>query len=64
MTDKTFAPEESLAPAADQKPADFHYGHGRMPLFMKLLWIAFLVFITYYVVTYLLTAVGVELQGS
>jgi hypothetical protein len=64
MTDKTLAPEESCAPAADQTPADFHYGHGRMPFFMKVLWVAFLAFITYYVVTYLLTAVGVELRGQ
>jgi len=50
------------APAGDdQREHAFGYGHGRMPLFMKIVWIAFLAFATWYVVQFLLTAVGVEL---
>jgi len=45
----------------DGGPYEFHYGHGRMPLFMKLVWLAFLVFSTWYVATHLLTALGEEL---
>ena len=39
----------------------FDYGHGRMPFFMKVVWIGFLTFATWYVVTYLLEALGREL---
>ena len=45
----------------DHTPIDFRYGHGRMPFFMKLVWIAFLAFCTWYVVSYLLVSVGEEL---
>lgn len=45
----------------DQEPAVVAYGHGRMPLFMKLAWVVFLVFITYYVAVYLIPAAGNEL---
>jgi hypothetical protein len=45
----------------DQRAHEFGYGHGRMPLFMKIVWISFLAFATWYVVQFLLTAVGVEL---
>ena len=41
----------------------FSYGHGRMPFFMKLVWIAFLAFGTWYVVSFLLTALGEEVGG-
>jgi hypothetical protein len=44
----------------DQLPVPTAYGHGRMPLFMKLLWTAFLVFATWYVITFLLDAVALE----
>ena len=47
----------------DQRAYRFEYGHGRMPLFMKLVWIAFLAFATWYTVSFLLTAVGTELGG-
>lgn len=51
----------STPPPVDEGVPSLRYGHGRMPLFMKLLWLAFLVFAAWYVVTYLLTAAGEEL---
>lgn len=45
----------------DHQPLPVSYGHGRMPMFMKLLWIGFLAFITYYVAVYLIPAAGDEL---
>jgi hypothetical protein len=45
----------------DQRERPFGYGHGRMPLFMKIVWLAFLAFATWYVVQFLLTSVGEEL---
>ena len=45
----------------DHAEYPFDYGHGRMPLFMKLVWIGFLAFATVYTVTYLLTSLGEEL---
>ena len=45
----------------DQQPAVVTYGHGRMPFFMKLAWVLFLIFITYYVAVYLIPAAGGEL---
>lgn len=45
----------------DQKPHDFSYGHGRMPFFMKAVWLAFLAFGAWYVVKYLLVALGQEM---
>lgn len=45
----------------DQVPAAVAYGHGRMPFFMKLAWVVFLVFVTYYVAVYLIPAAGGEL---
>jgi hypothetical protein len=47
----------------DQRPAELRYGHGRMPLFMKLVWLAFLAFGAWYTVTYLLASLGEELGG-
>lgn len=47
--------------AEDQSAYGFHYGHGRMPGFMKLLWIGYLVLGTWYVTSFLLDAVGQEL---
>ena len=46
----------------DQSPLEFAYGHGRLPFFMKLVWLGFLILATWYVVTYLLTSVGTELH--
>ena len=45
----------------DRSPYTFQYGHGRMPFFMKIVWLAFLIFSTWYVASFLLTAVGEEL---
>lgn len=47
----------------DDARARFDYGHGRMPGFMKLVWIGFLVFIAWYVAAYLIPAAGRELGG-
>jgi hypothetical protein len=47
--------------AGDQQPYPFTYGHGRMPVFMKLAWTAALAFMTWYIVKFLLTSVGTEL---
>ena len=44
----------------DQVPAEFAYGHGRMPFFMKLVWLAFLGFGAWYTVSFLLTALADE----
>jgi hypothetical protein len=71
MTPNSPISPESLAEAsAGAKPRDddqhahaFGYGHGRMPLFMKIAWIGFLAFATWYVVRFLLTSVGDELGG-
>lgn len=49
------------AEGSDQRAPDFQYGHGRMPLFMKLVWLVFLAFGAWYMVTYLLEALGGEL---
>lgn len=46
---------------ADQKPFEFGYGHGRMPLFMKVIWIGFLTFATWYLATNMLDALAIEL---
>jgi hypothetical protein len=53
--------DEPAAAGDDQKSYPFDYGHGRMPLFMKIAWIAFLAFATWYVVQFLLTSVGEEM---
>ena len=45
----------------DQAVATVSYGHGRMPFFMKLAWVLFIAFITYYVAVYLIPAAGEEL---
>jgi len=47
--------------ANDHEPADFHYDYGRMPFFMKLVWLGFLGFAAWYTVVYLLDALGEEL---
>ena len=49
--------------AEDQTPYQFRYGHGRMPWFMKVVWIGFLTFATWYTVTFLLEALERELAG-
>jgi hypothetical protein len=60
------SPESAPAQAQggdDQHEHDFTYGHGRMPLFMKIVWLLFLAFATWYVVQFLLTSVGEEMGG-
>lgn len=52
------------AEGSDQRVPDFQYGHGRMPLFMKLVWLVFLAFGAWYLVTYLLEALGGELAAG
>lgn len=46
----------------DQTTVSGEYGHGRMPTFMKLAWLAAVVFMTWYVAAYLLPAAGEELS--
>ena len=46
----------------DQTMVSGDYGHGRMPTFMKLAWLAAVVFMTWYVAAYLLPAAGEELS--
>lgn len=55
------APEEDEAD--DQSERSFEYGHGRLPLFLKVAWLGFLAFATWYVVQFLLTSVGEEIGG-
>lgn len=55
-------PIESIDVAGqDQEPYEFAYGHGRMPLFMKIVWIGFLAFATWYLATNMLDALAAEL---
>ena len=49
--------------ADDQLPVVVSYGHGRMPWFLKIAWLAFLTFIAWYVTINLLPALGTELGG-
>lgn len=54
----------SMDPATadpDQVMHDFEYGHGRMPFFMKLVWVGFLSLATWYIVANLLSALETEL---
>ena len=55
------SPDPTAAAGDDDVEYPFEYDHGRMPLFMKLAWIAFLAFATVYIVSYLLTSLGEEL---
>lgn len=45
----------------DNAAYDFEYDHGRMPFFMKIAWIGFLVLMTGYIVNHLLVALAEEL---
>lgn len=60
MTEKS-SPIETEVEGSDQKSYPFQYGHGRMPTFMKIVWIGFLIGATYYTVAYLLTSLQTEL---
>ena len=61
MTNNSPASDEPAAEGDDQREHVFSYDHGRMPLFMKIVWLGFLAFATWYVVEFLLTSVGQEL---
>lgn len=63
MTEPSSKTAEAAGADADDT-YEFRYGHGRMPLFMKLVWLAFLVFSTWYVASYLLTSLGDELGAA
>ena len=54
-------PTNSSDRGNDQAPHDFGYGHGRMPFFMKLVWLGFLAFATLDPVQFLLTAAHAEI---
>ena len=51
---------ETVAHDPDQVTHQFEYGHGRMPFFMKIVWIGFLSLATWYIVVYLLSALETE----
>jgi hypothetical protein len=71
MTEPNTVPDATPATEAtqtaqagdDQQMYTFSYGHGRMPLFMKLVWLAFLAFGAWYMVSFLLEALGEDLGG-
>lgn len=48
----------------DQQAYTYEYGHGRMPFFMKIIWLAFLAFGAWYSVKFLLAALGEELSAG
>lgn len=55
--------KENDAAGDDQVPYEFKYDHGRMPLFMKIVWVGFIVFATLYLVNNLLSALSNEVGG-
>lgn len=55
--------EGAAREADDQTPHAFEYGHGRMPLFMKLAWLCFLAFGAWYLTSFVLEALGRELAA-
>lgn len=61
MTTRNSETPENLGD--DQTPYEFRYDHGRMPLFMKIIWVGFLVGATLYIVNHLLTALADEVGG-
>ena len=62
MTEPNSGPTPAEAEASDQVPVTYRYGHGRMPAFMKLLWLGFLAFGAWYTVNFLLAALATELD--
>lgn len=61
MTETNTGSTTAEAEGDDQAPVAHGYGHGRMPVFMKLVWLAFLAFGAWYTVTFLLDALSTEL---
>jgi hypothetical protein len=61
MTETNSGPPDADAEGSDQLPVGHRYGHGRMPAFMKLVWLAFLAFGAWYTATFLLSALSTEL---
>ncbi len=61
MTDMNLP--NSTEEADDNVPFTFSYDSGRMPLFMKVIWVGFLILATYYIAAFLLTSLGEELSG-
>ncbi len=59
-TDSTDAQTAHETESSDQVHYHHQYRHGRMPFFMKILWLGFLVFGAWYVSTYLLAALQSE----
>ncbi|MCB9898280.1 MAG: hypothetical protein H6825_09780 [Planctomycetes bacterium] len=57
----TSSRDGSPAEGDDHKDYPFAYGHGRMPFFMKLVWLGFLGFAAWYTITFLLEAVATDL---
>ena len=57
----TADPQGIATAGDDQRAHDFGYGHGRMPFFLKVVWLGFLAFGAWYVVKFLLAALAVEL---
>ncbi len=47
----------------DQTAYNFEYDHGRMPFFMKIIWVGFIVIATLYIVNHLLVALKADLGG-
>jgi hypothetical protein len=60
MTDEN-STDPTVPAGNDHEPYPFGYGHGRMPFFMKIVWVVLIVFMTWYIVTFLLTSIGAEL---
>jgi hypothetical protein len=61
MTQSSPSSPDATDPGDDQREQALTYGHGRMPLFMKIVWLSFLAFATWYVVEFLLDSAGREL---
>ena len=55
--------QNSTAEGDDQSVYPFSYDHGRMPFFMKIIWLGFLVFGAWYVVRFLLESLGDDIGG-
>ncbi len=63
MTEKNSTQSTADVAGDDDKMYEFGYGHGRMPLFMKIVWIGFLALSTWYIVANLLPALTGDIGG-